>query len=200
MIDRNSRKHHTDKYHNCKRRISPQLVIRRGQPFDIRITFERRFRYGEDVLSLVFLVKDELEPTYSNLTEITVPVLDERNARRYSYISDHKWSARIVLTDGQSVIIEITSSSEAIVGEYHLVIDTRSPSRTDDSFYSNPIPQSLILLFNPWIKNDSVFLPEWPAKDEYVLNDQGIIWRGTQSQMKTTHWNYSQVRSSGKPQ
>lgn len=31
------------------------------------------------------------------------------------------------------------------------------------------------------------------SRDEYVLNDQGIIWRGTHDQMKPTHWNFAQV-------
>ena len=167
LISGNSRRHRTDKYFLSMRPIHPQLIIRRGQPFDLRITFERKFRYGEDVLSLVFLVKgmrhtvnpsianasttsDEPNPSYSNRTEITVPVLDERNARRYSFLTESRWSARIVLTDGNSVTIEVNSSPEAIIGEYNLVIDTKSPTRIDDSFYSNPISQSFIMLFNPW--------------------------------------------------
>jgi len=122
-----------------------------------------------------------------------VPILDERSARRYSFVSENKWSARIVLTDNKSVTVEVTSSPEAIIGEYLLVIDTKSPSRIDDSFYSNPISQSFVMLFNPWNRGDSVFMPEWASKEEYVLNDQGIIWRGTHNQMKTTHWNFAQV-------
>jgi len=60
LVETNSRKHRTDKYFLSKRTINPQLIVRRGQPFEFRITFERRFRYSEDVLSLVFLVKGEL--------------------------------------------------------------------------------------------------------------------------------------------
>ena len=36
-------------------------------------------------------------------------------------------------------------------------------------------------------------MSEWQSKEEYVLNDQGLIWRGTHNQMKTTHWNFAQV-------
>lgn len=196
LISGNSRRHRTDKYFLSMRPIHPQLIIRRGQPFDLRITFERKFRYGEDVLSLVFLVKDEPNPSYSNRTEITVPVLDERNARRYSFLTESRWSARIVLTDGNSVTIEVNSSPEAIIGEYNLVIDTKSPTRIDDSFYSNPISQSFIMLFNPWSRGDAVFMSEWQSKEEYVLNDQGLIWRGTHNQMKTTHWNFAQFEEN----
>lgn len=172
LVEGNSRRHRTDKYFLSKRPIHPQLIVRRGQPFEVRITFERKFRYSEDVLSLVFLVKgkeasrqrpaapnqhlhtDEPNPTYSNRTEITVPVLDERNARRYSFVSENRWSARIVMTDGNSVTVEVNSSPEAIIGEYLMVIDTKSPARIDDSFYSNPISQSFVMLFNPWNRGE----------------------------------------------
>lgn len=31
------------------------------------------------------------------------------------------------------------------------------------------------------------------ARNEYVLNDNGIIWRGTHERLKPTPWSYSQV-------
>lgn len=61
QVESNSRRHRTDKYFLSKRPIHPQLIVRRGQPFELRITFERKFRYSEDVLSLVFLVKGMAE-------------------------------------------------------------------------------------------------------------------------------------------
>lgn len=48
------------------------------------------------------------------------------------------------------------------------------------------------------LSGDSVFMPEWQSKEEYVLNDQGLIWRGTHNQMKTTHWNFAQVGGIGR--
>lgn len=33
-------------------------------------------------------------------------------------------------------------------------------------------------------------------REEYILNDQGIIWRGTHDQMKPTHWNFAQFEEN----
>lgn len=98
----------------------------------------------------MILSPDEPNPSYSNKTEVTVPVFDDRNARRYSVISESQWSARIVSLEGPSLVLEVVSSPEAIVGEYQLVVDTKSPTRSDESFLSHPIAQSFIMLFNPW--------------------------------------------------
>lgn len=93
---------------------------------------------------------DEKNPTYSNKTEIIVPILDERNARRLSIVSESTWSARIVAVENRSMVVEINTAADAIIGEYRMVIDTRSPNRMDDSYLSNPISQSFYILFNPW--------------------------------------------------
>ena len=60
-IAENSVAHHTDKYelteqHRYERgqRVTPQLVVRRGQPFDIKITFDRAYSREKDELKLVF--------------------------------------------------------------------------------------------------------------------------------------------------
>ncbi|KAH7641779.1 hypothetical protein DERF_008815 [Dermatophagoides farinae] len=196
LINNNSRLHKTDKYFLSRRSISPKLIVRRGQPFELRITFERRFRYSEDVVSFVFIVKDEMNPTYSNRTEVIVPILDERNARRLSLVSESRWSARIVSVENRTMVVEINSSVDAIIGEYRMVIDTRSPNRIDDSYFSNPISESFYMLFNPWNRNDSVYMKDRFWREEYILNDQGIIWRGTHDQMKPTHWNFAQFEEN----
>lgn len=67
LVDKNSRLHKTDKYFLSNRSISPKLIVRRGQPFELRITFERRFRYSEDVVSFVFLVKGKSNSFMKNL-------------------------------------------------------------------------------------------------------------------------------------
>lgn len=57
LVDRNAKLHNTSKYELTKRTIQPKLVIRRAQPFQLKLNFERKFRYREDAISLVFVVK-----------------------------------------------------------------------------------------------------------------------------------------------
>ena len=61
-IDENSTAHHTDQYDLCNpereydddgKPIEPQLVIRRGQDFDIEFTFDRDYDMEQDDLKLI---------------------------------------------------------------------------------------------------------------------------------------------------
>lgn len=56
----------------------------------------------------------------------------------------------------------------------------------------------LIDLNNPYFqfKDDSVYMKDKFWREEYILNDQGIIWRGTHDQMKSTHWNFAQFEEN----
>lgn len=38
-----------------------------------------------------------------------------------------------------------------------------------------------------------MYLKDKDERQEYVLNESGIIWRGTHELMKPTPWNYAQV-------
>ena len=50
----------------------------------------------------------------------------------------------------------------------------------------------ILLICNPWCKNDSVYLENENEREEYVLNDQGAIWRGTASSSTPCKWNFGQ--------
>lgn len=42
---------------------------------------------------------------------------------------------------------------------------------------------------------DSVYLPEEAHREEYIMNESGIIWAGAHSDMFTWPWNFAQVSS-----
>ena len=42
-------------------------------------------------------------------------------------------------------------------------------------------------------KGDTVFMKDRDEREEYILNESGIIWRGTHEKMKPTPWNFAQV-------
>ena len=49
-IDVNGRLHHTDKFEH------PNLIVRRGQPFELTVTFSRAFDASKDTIILQFAV------------------------------------------------------------------------------------------------------------------------------------------------
>ena len=60
-MEENAKHHHTDKYEVTEwrtdpsgRSLAPQLVVRRGEPFDILIKFDRPYDTYKDDIKLVF--------------------------------------------------------------------------------------------------------------------------------------------------
>ena len=55
MIAANAKAHHTDRYESTQVVIlDPHLVVRRGEPFDIVIRFDRPFDSSKDDIQLIF--------------------------------------------------------------------------------------------------------------------------------------------------
>ena len=60
MVESNVRKHHTDEYEICEDRtvngqqVPAQLVVRRGETFDVKLTFNRPYDSDEDLIKVVF--------------------------------------------------------------------------------------------------------------------------------------------------
>ena len=56
LTGENGRSHRTFDYELMERPSGADLVVRRGQPFHLAITFNRRFQQEDDALCLVFTV------------------------------------------------------------------------------------------------------------------------------------------------
>ena len=83
-----------------------RLVLRRGQPFDLTVTFNEEFDAEQQRLSLVF--KSE---TWLNASEVKIP-LDG---------ASQGWSTRRLATDDDRkdrVFFRIDSPADALIGKY----------------------------------------------------------------------------------
>ncbi|NXV57585.1 TGM1 glutamyltransferase, partial [Molothrus ater] len=50
----------------------------------------------------------------------------------------------------------------------------------------------VVVLFNPWCEEDSVYMEKTSDLSEYVLNESGRIFYGTEEQIAERAWNYGQ--------
>ncbi|XP_041748907.2 protein-glutamine gamma-glutamyltransferase 2-like [Coregonus clupeaformis] len=90
-----------------------------------------------------------------------------------------------VLLEG-SITLDITSPADAPVGEYSLSVKTSANATVGRSL------GKLLLLFNPWCQEDWVHLPEEEERQEYVMREQGLVYRGSEKYISSLAWDFGQ--------
>ncbi|NWW87319.1 TGM4 glutamyltransferase, partial [Rhynochetos jubatus] len=168
LKSQNCRLHHTDAY-NIK-----NLVVRRGQPFQLQLSFSRELK-ATDKLALRFGIGEK--PTKIRGTLMSL------NPRKEQDLSG--WQISIVKNSGKECLLSVTTSPSAPVGKYILNV------KTGTNIYK-PENSAVYLLFNPWCEGDVVFLAEEAQRKEYVLNDTGYIYVGSAYNIYNRPWNFGQ--------
>uniref|UniRef100_A0A8D0SF31 Coagulation factor XIII A chain n=2 Tax=Sus scrofa TaxID=9823 RepID=A0A8D0SF31_PIG len=172
--DSNKVDHHTDKYDSKK------LIVRRGQPFYIQIDFSRPYDPRRDLFRVEYVIGRY--PQENKGTYIPVPIVSE--------LQRGKWGAKVITTEDRSVRLSVQPSPDCIVGKFRMYVAVWTPYgviRTS----RNPETDTYIL-FNPWCEEDAVYLDNDKEREEYVLNDIGVIFYGEFNDIKSRSWSYGQ--------
>ncbi|EHB06389.1 Coagulation factor XIII A chain, partial [Heterocephalus glaber] len=172
--DSNKIDHHTDKYDNSK------LIVRRGQSFYIQIDFNRPYDPKKDFFRVEYVIGRY--PQENKGTYIPVPIV--------SKLQSGKWGAEVIMNEDRSVRLSVQPSPECIVGKFRMYVAVWTPYgilRTR----RNPETDTYIL-FNPWCEEDAVYLDDEKEREEYVLNDIGVIFYGDFNDIKSRSWSYGQ--------
>ncbi|XP_061876782.1 coagulation factor XIII A chain-like [Entelurus aequoreus] len=154
------------------------LVIRRGEEFYIRVTFNRPLT-DRDRFMLEFLIGSHPSPIKG--TQVVVRFNSRRQGR---------WPGHIVENNGTSVLFGIITAPNAIVGRYRMyarIVTKRGMERS-----KRDIDTDFYVLFNAWCKDDAVYYPDEDGRQEYVLNEYGIIYQGSKDSMIARKWIYGQ--------
>ncbi|XP_054849611.1 protein-glutamine gamma-glutamyltransferase E-like isoform X1 [Eublepharis macularius] len=170
--DENTVAHHTDRY-NTK-----ELVVRRGQPFVLTLTFSRTKPLGNN---LTLIAETDANPDLQAKTRMAFAVSNT--------LSSSSWSAVQTSTDARSVSVSISSPPNAIVGRYKLSMTTSSGSSRPDRSLG-----TVVLLFNPWLAEDDVFMPNDAEREEYVLSEFGLVFSGSADHISNFGWDYGQFQ------
>lgn len=158
-----------------------RLIVRRGQPFAITLHFSSRgCQPGVDTLQLI---------------AETGPVPELQSGTRAVFLvgrgqsgSRSAWRAAYISKGSHSVNIALLAPATAPIGQYQLKIRLDS-SCGETSFYHLG---EFILLFNPWSPDDDVYLESEAERQEYVLNEEGLIYQGNKNWIHPSPWNYGQ--------
>uniref|UniRef100_G3TA17 protein-glutamine gamma-glutamyltransferase n=1 Tax=Loxodonta africana TaxID=9785 RepID=G3TA17_LOXAF len=164
-VSSNRQAHHTDKFY------SPELILRRGQLFTVSLGFRENVGSGQN---LTFTVSTGPNPSESAKTKAVFQLSNGKSGG---------WSAELQANRGNTLTISISSPANAPIGRYTLSLQS--------SFFSGQLG-TFILLFNPWLQADDVFMSNAAEREEYVQQDAGIIYVGSTNRISMVGWNFGQ--------
>ncbi|CAB3230840.1 unnamed protein product [Arctia plantaginis] len=182
-VDINGENHHTSKFHLMTRKVDRCLVVRRGQAFKLDLLLNRPYDASKDAISFIFYVSDVETRGPSHETSAAVPLLEKGSE------TVGTWSAIYESQVDNHLMVSVTPASDCIVASWKLEIDTKLSGGSSLS-YRHPLP--IYVLFNAWCLTDSVYMPGHSHREEYVLADGGLMYRGVYNRIKPSPWNYAQ--------
>lgn len=182
----NAKEHHTDRFEVVHKK-DPIPILRRGQTFFVAVRFkDRGYRDDYDNVRLVFSFGDKPNAVQGSKGVVAL-------TRREIFSGDKtSWDVRIKGCDGEVLTLELQSPVNAPVGVWNLRVETSLVSSQSADVKSYDYLENIFLLFNPWNKDDTVYMAEERLLDEYVLNDVGKVWVGPMKTCKGREWVFGQ--------
>ncbi|XP_012266223.1 hemocyte protein-glutamine gamma-glutamyltransferase-like [Athalia rosae] len=180
----NATAHRTCKY-ELVHMDPPTPVLRRGQPFNLAIRFDRSYVDETDIVRMLF----SFGPN-SNVLKGTRGV--STVTPRDTYLTDlEAWGIRMIGINGEDLMVEVRSPFDSPVGIWQLNVETTTAgSKKPPNTYH--LDKDIYLLFNPWLKEDSVYMEDQRLLDEYIGNDTGKIWVGALGSCRGREWVFGQ--------
>uniref|UniRef100_A0A5F9DBT8 Protein-glutamine gamma-glutamyltransferase K n=1 Tax=Oryctolagus cuniculus TaxID=9986 RepID=A0A5F9DBT8_RABIT len=170
--DQNRREHHTDEFEY------EELIVRRGQPFHLVLFLSRPYE-SSDRIALELQIGNN--PEVGKGTHVIIPVGKGNSGG---------WKAQVTKASGQTLNLRVHSPASAIIGKFQFTVRTR----TEAGEFQLPFDprNEIYILFNPWCPEDIVYVDHEDWRQEYVLNESGRIYYGTEAQIGERTWNYGQ--------
>ncbi|XP_018024988.1 hemocyte protein-glutamine gamma-glutamyltransferase [Hyalella azteca] len=187
-IKDNATQHNTIKFDQVHDVNSPKPVLRRGQTFYLAIRFkERNIDFEQDRVILNFVFGPRPSVTKGTMAVIAV---ENRSFTK----SKNDWDVRIDPgTRGKDLVLQVYVPASVPVGIWRLNVRT---GLHDRSLNKNTVLHSqdtdIFILFNPWCKDDSVYLEDDAQRHEYVINDRGKVYVGQYRQARGRPWAFGQ--------
>ncbi|XP_040894494.1 protein-glutamine gamma-glutamyltransferase 2 [Toxotes jaculatrix] len=168
----NLRSHENNLAHRTREIDRERLIVRRGQPFSITLQCSDSLSPKHHLELALHLGKRD---------EVVIKVQKELGA------GDKWWFNQQGAQD--EILLTLHSPADAIIGRYNLAVLVTSP---DGHILEKTDKIGFHLLFNPWCKDDAVYLPDERLLQEYVMNEDGVIYMGAWDSINNLPWNYGQ--------
>ncbi|XP_005095513.2 protein-glutamine gamma-glutamyltransferase K [Aplysia californica] len=185
-VPANTKAHRTDEYDICgSHQEKPKLVVRRGQPFNIELEFSKPYDSKADDLRIVFEAGENPSPTKGTDVQFILSDVDKPK----------EWGAKILRQQGNTLTVTLFTPPTCYVGKWNLKLDVVKKDNSDVNIYRYEHKAPIYILFNPWCRDDTVFLDDERLLQEYVLNESGKIYSGNSRQITSKPWNFGQFES-----
>ncbi|XP_018533750.1 LOW QUALITY PROTEIN: protein-glutamine gamma-glutamyltransferase 2-like [Lates calcarifer] len=178
-IKTNNTEHHTSEI------SEEQLIVRRGQPFTLTLKLTQPFNPDLHPLTIIAVTGELPSENVGTKSCFGIPDSVKRSpsAKAVWKVELHKNSSSLTGV----LILNITPPAVSPIGEYELSVKHREEETS---------LATLVVLFNPWCPDDSVFLPDEKERQEYVMNEQGTIYRGSHNYISSMSWDFGQFEDN----
>ena len=175
--DDNESDHNTEKYED-------NYVLRRADTFTVEVKLSKE--YGPGCHEVYFEARHEFD---GSETVIEIPEFD-------GPVPEGEWGAERVdvTTNGdttRTVEMKVSIPVGAAIGEYDFKVLVRNRGEMDATDEED-FADELVILFNPWSADDRVHLASAAERNEYVMSENGTMWRGDKDSNSPKAWRYSQ--------
>uniref|UniRef100_A0A669BJI7 Protein-glutamine gamma-glutamyltransferase 2 n=1 Tax=Oreochromis niloticus TaxID=8128 RepID=A0A669BJI7_ORENI len=167
--------------HHTKKLSKDQLIVRRGQPFTVKVELTQPF--NPDLYPLTITAETGKYPSENLGTKSCFGIPDKiRRSPSAKAVWKVELEKRSYPLTG-SLNLTITPPADAPVGKYNLTARYRN---------EETLLATLVVLFNPWCPDDSVSLSDEAQRQEYVMNEHGIIYSGSENYIRSVPWDFGQ--------
>ncbi|XP_068789928.1 protein-glutamine gamma-glutamyltransferase 5 [Struthio camelus] len=164
--------------HNTHLFGTDRQIIRRGQAFNFYIHLQNR-DWDDSVDEIVFTVETGLRSCESDEMKCTFPMgrcLDQTC-----------WSASYKTHQPKCINVNVFPPSNACIGRYIFNMQVTSCGHTYQRCLGD-----FCVLFNPWCADDPVYMDNQAHRQEYVLNEHGILYEGVHKHITSRPWHFGQ--------
>ncbi|KAM7421911.1 hypothetical protein PAMA_010132 [Pampus argenteus] len=162
-----------------------ELIVRRGQRFTLSLNLTQPFNPDLYPLTITALTGEHPAEHLGTLSYMSIPdgVQRSPSAKAVWKMELHKNSSPLL----GNLTLSITPPADAPIGDYRLSMKHQR---------EEALLATLSVLFNPWCPDDWVFLPDEVERQEYVMNEQGIIYRGSTNYISPMTWDFGQFEEN----
>ncbi|XP_061825829.2 protein-glutamine gamma-glutamyltransferase 5-like [Nerophis lumbriciformis] len=174
MVDFEIQENHS--LHQTGGLSSKRLVVRRGRAFKVTLMLDGRpWEPSSQRLALQISLGDMSAKMLVNFTD--------------KWFDTDRWSARVYPGDlrRRSITIQVFAPVRSSVGLYQMLVHI-DDAQERRSF----LVGTFVLLCNPWLEEDPVYMPLDVLLDEYIRSDYGVVYMGTDVNVVQRPWSFGQ--------